>query len=57
MASKPAARCTVKEGGAYVNNVKVTAEYAVAMADELCADAGWCCAGARRTGGDRGLGA
>lgn len=34
-ASKSAARRTVKEGGAYVNNVKVTAEDAVATADEL----------------------
>ncbi|MEO3756221.1 tyrosine--tRNA ligase [Streptomyces sp. B6B3] len=33
--SKSAARRTVKEGGAYVNNVKVTAEDAVATADEL----------------------
>ncbi|MET7797715.1 tyrosine--tRNA ligase [Streptomyces decoyicus] len=35
VASKSAARRTVKEGGAYVNNVKVTAEDAVATADEL----------------------
>lgn len=35
VASKSAARRTVKEGGAYVNNVKVTAEDAVAAADEL----------------------
>ena len=34
-ASKSAARRTVKEGGAYVNNVKVTAEDAVATANEL----------------------
>ncbi|WP_406509209.1 tyrosine--tRNA ligase [Streptomyces sp. NBC_00212] len=34
-ASKSAARRTVKEGGAYVNNVKVTAEDAVATAEEL----------------------
>ena len=34
-AEKSAARRTVKEGGAYVNNVKVTAEDAVATADEL----------------------
>ncbi|MFE2181042.1 tyrosine--tRNA ligase [Streptomyces sp. NPDC059455] len=33
--SKSAARRTVKEGGAYVNNVKVTAEDAVVAADEL----------------------
>ncbi|MGK3106109.1 tyrosine--tRNA ligase [Streptomyces sp. WAC05858] len=33
--SKSAARRTVKEGGAYVNNVKVTAEDAVATTDEL----------------------
>ncbi|MFF8828764.1 tyrosine--tRNA ligase [Streptomyces sp. NPDC015131] len=33
--SKSAARRTVKEGGAYVNNVKVTAEDAVVSADEL----------------------
>lgn len=33
--SKSAARRTVKEGGAYVNNVKVTAEDVVATADEL----------------------
>ncbi|MCP9207160.1 tyrosine--tRNA ligase [Streptomyces cucumeris] len=33
--SKSAARRTVKEGGAYVNNVKVTAEDAVVTADEL----------------------
>ncbi|WP_445400103.1 tyrosine--tRNA ligase [Streptomyces sp. LE64] len=35
VASKSAARRTVKEGGAYVNNVKVTAEDAVAEAAEL----------------------
>ncbi|RKN12108.1 tyrosine--tRNA ligase [Streptomyces radicis] len=35
VASKSAARRAVKEGGAYVNNVKVTAEDAVASADEL----------------------
>ncbi|MGW2813185.1 tyrosine--tRNA ligase [Streptomyces sp. NPDC001415] len=35
VASKSAARRTVKEGGAYVNNVKVTAEDAVVTADEL----------------------
>ncbi|HEX5565952.1 MAG TPA: tyrosine--tRNA ligase [Streptomyces sp.] len=35
VASKSAARRTVKEGGAYVNNVKVTAEDAVATADQL----------------------
>ncbi|MFI6472385.1 MULTISPECIES: tyrosine--tRNA ligase [unclassified Streptomyces] len=35
VASKSAARRTVKEGGAYVNNVKVTAEDAVATAEEL----------------------
>ncbi|MCS0637249.1 tyrosine--tRNA ligase [Streptomyces sp. LP05-1] len=33
--SKSAARRTVKEGGAYVNNVKVTAEDAEVTADEL----------------------
>ncbi|MFF3321597.1 tyrosine--tRNA ligase [Streptomyces sp. NPDC002889] len=33
--SKSAARRTVKEGGAYVNNVKVTAEDAVVAKDEL----------------------
>ncbi|MFC8918928.1 tyrosine--tRNA ligase [Streptomyces sp. NPDC057116] len=33
--SKSAARRTIKEGGAYVNNVKVTAEDAVVSADEL----------------------
>ncbi|MEU0372211.1 tyrosine--tRNA ligase [Streptomyces sp. NPDC006283] len=33
--SKSAARRTVKEGGAYVNNVKVTAEDAVVSQDEL----------------------
>ncbi|MEU7179921.1 MULTISPECIES: tyrosine--tRNA ligase [Streptomyces] len=33
--SKSAARRTVKEGGAYVNNVKVTSEDTVATADEL----------------------
>lgn len=33
--SKSGARRTVKEGGAYVNNVKVTAEDAEASADEL----------------------
>ncbi|MEU3735468.1 MULTISPECIES: tyrosine--tRNA ligase [unclassified Streptomyces] len=35
VASKSAARRTVKEGGAYVNNVKVTAEDAVPSRDEL----------------------
>ncbi|MFE7017212.1 tyrosine--tRNA ligase [Streptomyces sp. NPDC057651] len=35
VASKSAARRTVKEGGAYVNNVKVAAEDAVPAADEL----------------------
>jgi tyrosyl-tRNA synthetase len=35
VASRSAARRTVKEGGAYVNNVKVTAEDAVVTADEL----------------------
>ncbi|MFI6050035.1 tyrosine--tRNA ligase [Streptomyces violascens] len=35
VASKSAARRTVKEGGAYVNNVKVTAEDAVVTAEEL----------------------
>ncbi|MFF4184364.1 tyrosine--tRNA ligase [Streptomyces sp. NPDC001691] len=35
VASKSAARRTVKEGGAYVNNVKVTAEDAVVTAGEL----------------------
>ncbi|MFP1623638.1 tyrosine--tRNA ligase [Streptomyces sp. 5K101] len=35
VASKSAARRTVKEGGAYVNNVKVTAEDAVATPEEL----------------------
>ncbi|MCC9738497.1 tyrosine--tRNA ligase [Streptomyces sp. MNU89] len=35
VASKSAARRTVKEGGAYVNNTKVTAEDAVATADQL----------------------
>ncbi|MER5492714.1 tyrosine--tRNA ligase [Streptomyces sp. NPDC002454] len=35
VASKSAARRTVKEGGAYVNNVKVTGEDAVAEAAEL----------------------
>lgn len=35
VASKSAARRTVKEGGAYVNNAKVTAEDAVVTADEL----------------------
>ncbi|MFG3285869.1 tyrosine--tRNA ligase [Streptomyces sp. NPDC048111] len=35
VASRSAARRTVKEGGAYVNNVKVTAEDAVATAEEL----------------------
>ncbi|MEU9337611.1 tyrosine--tRNA ligase [Streptomyces sp. NPDC048290] len=34
-ASKSAARRTVKEGGAYVNNVKVTAEDAVPVAGDL----------------------
>ncbi|MER7108895.1 tyrosine--tRNA ligase [Streptomyces sp. NPDC000229] len=33
--SKSAARRTIKEGGAYVNNAKVTAEDAVVSADEL----------------------
>ncbi|RST15517.1 tyrosine--tRNA ligase [Streptomyces sp. WAC05374] len=33
--SKSAARRTIKEGGAYVNNVKVTAEDSVVSADEL----------------------
>ncbi|MET9800083.1 tyrosine--tRNA ligase [Streptomyces sp. NPDC006368] len=33
--SKSAARRTVKEGGAYVNNVKVTAEDAMVSADDL----------------------
>lgn len=33
--SKSAARRTVKEGGAYVNNVKVAAEDAVATADNV----------------------
>ncbi|MFD0034717.1 tyrosine--tRNA ligase [Streptomyces sp. NPDC055059] len=35
VASKSAARRTVKEGGAYVNNMKVAAEDAVPAADEL----------------------
>ncbi|MFG2935638.1 tyrosine--tRNA ligase [Streptomyces sp. NPDC048282] len=35
VASKSAARRTVKEGGAYVNNVKVTAEDAVPSGEEL----------------------
>ncbi|MFD8197733.1 tyrosine--tRNA ligase [Streptomyces wuyuanensis] len=35
VASKSAARRTIKEGGAYVNNVKVAAEDAVPAADEL----------------------
>ncbi|MGV9453209.1 tyrosine--tRNA ligase [Streptomyces sp. NPDC003635] len=35
VASKSAARRTIKEGGAYVNNVKVTAEDAVPQAGEL----------------------
>ncbi|MFF7712135.1 tyrosine--tRNA ligase [Streptomyces sp. NPDC007988] len=35
VASKSAARRTIKEGGAYVNNAKVTAEDAVPAADEL----------------------
>lgn len=35
VASKSAARRTIKEGGAYVNNVKVTAEDAVPEAGEL----------------------
>ncbi|QJT00822.1 tyrosine--tRNA ligase [Streptomyces asoensis] len=35
VASKSAARRTVKEGGAYVNNVKVTAEDAVPAKEEL----------------------
>lgn len=35
VASKSAARRTVKEGGAYVNNVKVTAEDAVPSAGDL----------------------
>ncbi|MEU2774270.1 tyrosine--tRNA ligase [Streptomyces sp. NPDC007162] len=35
VASKSAARRTVKEGGAYVNNAKVTAEDAVPSGDEL----------------------
>ncbi|MFF8960884.1 tyrosine--tRNA ligase [Streptomyces sp. NPDC014894] len=35
VASKSAARRTVKEGGAYVNNVKVTAEDAIPAAGEL----------------------
>ncbi|SDK85344.1 tyrosine--tRNA ligase [Streptomyces indicus] len=35
VASKSAARRTVKEGGAYVNNVKVAAEDAVATRDQL----------------------
>ncbi|PJN12926.1 tyrosine--tRNA ligase [Streptomyces sp. CB01635] len=35
VASKSAARRTVKEGGAYVNNVKVAGEDAVPTADEL----------------------
>ncbi|MFF7471242.1 tyrosine--tRNA ligase [Streptomyces sp. NPDC008092] len=35
VASKSAARRTVKEGGAYVNNVKVAAEDAVPAAEEL----------------------
>ncbi|CAM5648890.1 tyrosine--tRNA ligase [Streptomyces canus] len=35
VASKSAARRTVKEGGAYVNNVKVTAEDAVAAKEDL----------------------
>ncbi|AWI28657.1 tyrosine--tRNA ligase [Streptomyces tirandamycinicus] len=35
MASKSAARRTIKEGGAYVNNVKVAAEDAVPAAGEL----------------------
>jgi tyrosyl-tRNA synthetase len=34
-ASKSAARRTVKDGGAYINNVKVIAEDVVAAADEL----------------------
>jgi tyrosyl-tRNA synthetase len=34
-ASKSAAHRTIKDGGAYVNNVKVTAEDAVVTADEL----------------------
>ncbi|GAA0600876.1 tyrosine--tRNA ligase [Streptomyces crystallinus] len=35
VASKSAARRTVKEGGAYVNNAKVTSEDAVVTADDL----------------------
>lgn len=35
VASKSAARRTVKEGGAYVNNVKVSAEDAVAAKEDL----------------------
>ena len=35
VASKSAARRTVKEGGAYVNNVKVTAEDAVPAKEDL----------------------
>ncbi|MFE7777481.1 tyrosine--tRNA ligase [Streptomyces sp. NPDC057445] len=35
VASKSAARRTIKEGGAYVNNVKVTAEDAVPSAEDL----------------------
>ncbi len=35
VASKSAARRTIKEGGAYVNNVKVAAEDAVPAAEDL----------------------
>ncbi|WEH26705.1 tyrosine--tRNA ligase [Streptomyces sp. AM 3-1-1] len=38
VASKSAARRTIKEGGAYVNNAKVTAEDAVPAASELLHD-------------------
>jgi hypothetical protein len=46
VASKSAVRRTVKDGGAHVNNAKVTAEDARWPRQTSCGTgAGWCCAG------------
>ena len=47
--SKSAARRTITEGGAYVNNVRVDDEHALARRRRTCCTAGgWCCAAGKR---------
>jgi tyrosyl-tRNA synthetase len=52
-ASRSAARRTIAEGGAYVNNTKVTSETATVDPSTCCTTDGWSCAGAANPGSGR----